>query len=269
MRIARPAADRLRLVGEQALEVPGDALERKSLAGPFAAGRAHPAAALGIAGEGDQRAGEPVAVPGPDSNARAIGEECLRKPAREARDHRHGGRLRFHRDAPEGLRVERWHGENVEGGAVMVEPLNFRQPDVVGAVPDAWLDVTHMVDLADVASDFRLRHGRWLRVATKYVHLTRKFFSDWGIAEYRIVESAGATEAAPAAGAADLIVDITSSGATLQANALRVLEDGLVMKSEANLIISRTAQWTPLKKAQLEALLSIMGGVAPGISTQL
>lgn len=162
--------------------------------------------------------------------------------------------------------------EAAEHGAervLLVKPLNFGQADVVVAVPDAWIDVTHMVDLADVASDFRLRHGRWLRVATKYVHLTRKFFSDWGIAEYRIVESAGATEAAPASGAADLIVDITSSGETLAANALRVLEDGLVMKSEAHLIVSRTAPWTPLKKAQLEALLSIMGGVAPGVSTQL
>jgi ATP phosphoribosyltransferase len=139
----------------------------------------------------------------------------------------------------------------------------------VVAVPDAWIDVTHMVDLADVASDFRYRHGRWLRVATKYVHLTRKFFAEWGIAEYRIVESAGATEAAPASGAADLIVDITSSGETLAANALRILEDGLVMKSEAHLIVSKAADWSPLKKAQLEALLSIMGGVAPGLSTQL
>lgn len=162
--------------------------------------------------------------------------------------------------------------EAAEGGAekvILIKPLEFGQADVVVAVPDAWIDVTHMVDLADVASDFRLRHGRWLRVATKYVHLTRRFFSDWGIAEYRIVESAGATEAAPASGAADLIVDITSSGETLAANALRVLEDGLVMKSQAHLIISRTADWTPLKKAQLEALLSIMGGVAPGVSTQL
>ena len=50
---------------------------------------------------------------------------------------------------------------------------------------------------------------------------------------------------------------------------LRVLEDGLIMKSEANLIVSRTADWTPLRKAQLEALLSIMGGVPPGISTLL
>ena len=159
--------------------------------------------------------------------------------------------------------------ERGEERVLMVKPLNFGQADVVVAVPDAWIDVTHMVDLADVASDFRLRHGRWLRVATKYVHLTRRFFAEWGIAEYRIVESAGATEAAPAAGAADLIVVITSSGETLAANALRVLEDGLIMKSEANLIVSRTAAWTPLKKAQLEALISVMGGVQPGISTQL
>jgi len=159
--------------------------------------------------------------------------------------------------------------ENGMDRVVLVKPLQFGQADVVVAVPDAWIDVTQMVDLADVASDFRLRHGRWLRVAIKYVHLTRKFFAEWGIAEYRIVESAGATEAAPASGAADLIVDITSSGETLAANALRILDDGLVMKSEAHLIVSKGADWSPLKKAQLEALLSIMGGVAPGISTQL
>ncbi len=154
-------------------------------------------------------------------------------------------------------------------GVVFVKPLAFGQADVVVAVPDAWIDVTHMVDLADVASDFRNRHGRWLRVATKYVHLTRKFFADWGIAEYRIVESVGATEAAPSSGSADLIVDITSSGETLSANSLRILEDGIIMKSEANLIVSKAADWTPLKKAQLEALLSMMGGIPPGTSTLL
>ena len=159
--------------------------------------------------------------------------------------------------------------ENGEESVLFVKPLEFGQADVVVAIPDAWIDVTHMADLADVASDFRSRHGRWLRIATKYVHVTRRFFADHGIAEYRIVESAGATEVAPAAGTADLIVDITSSGSTLAANQLRVLEDGLIMKSEANLIVSRTADWTPLRKAQLEALLSIMGGIPPGISTQL
>jgi ATP phosphoribosyltransferase len=159
--------------------------------------------------------------------------------------------------------------ENGGQNVVFVKPLGFGQADVVVAVPDAWIDVTHMGDLADVASDFRARHGRWLRIATKYTYLTRRFFAAQGIAEYRIVESAGATEAAPASGAADLIVDITSSGETLSANSLRILEDGLVMKSEANLVVSKTADWSPMKKAQLEALLSIMGGIAPGTSTLL
>jgi ATP phosphoribosyltransferase len=162
--------------------------------------------------------------------------------------------------------------EAAEAGAdnvIFAKALDFGRADVVVAVPDAWIDVTHMSDLADVASDFRLRHGRWLRIATKYTYLTRKFFADWGIAEYRLVESVGATEAAPASGAADLIVDITSSGETLSANALRVLEDGTIMKSEANLIVSKASAWTPMKKAQLEALLSMMGGIPPGTSTQL
>ena len=152
---------------------------------------------------------------------------------------------------------------------VFVRGLGFGEADVVVAVPDSWIDVTQMVDLADVASDFRARHGRWLRVATKYVNLTRRFFAQYGIAEYRIVESAGATEAAPAAGNADLIVDITSTGSTLAANSLRILEDGLIMRSEANVIVSRTADWTPLRKAQLEAFFSVLGGVPAGISTLL
>jgi ATP phosphoribosyltransferase len=162
--------------------------------------------------------------------------------------------------------------ETTESGpdsVIFVRALGFGEADVVVAVPDAWIDVTHMVDLADVASDFRARHGRWLRVATKYVTLTRRHFAKWGIAEYRIVESAGATESAPAAGTADLICDITSTGSTLSANSLRILEDGVILKSEANLIVSKTARWTPLRKAQLEAFLSVLGGVEPGTSTQL
>jgi len=152
---------------------------------------------------------------------------------------------------------------------VFARPLGFGHADVVVAVPDAWIDVTHMVDLADVASDFRSRHNRWLRVATKYVNLTRRHFANHGIAEYRIVESLGATEAAPASGSADLIVDITSSGSTLSANALRILEDGVILQSEAYLVVSRTAKWTPLRKARLEAMMSILGGVEPGISVDL
>ena len=141
-------------------------------------------------------------------------------------------------------------------------PLDFGHADVVIAVPEAWIDVTHLHDLADVASDFRSRHKRWLRIATKYITITRQHFARAGIAEYRIVESLGATEAAPASGVADIVVDITSTGSTLAANGLRVLDDGVMLKSEANLIVSRTAEWPAEKKAYLNELLNRLGAAA-------
>src|SRR4029077_8253474 len=79
--------------------------------------------------------------------------------------------------------------------------------------------------------------------ATKYVNLTRGFFSGHGVTDYRIVESSGATEAAPAAGTAELIVDITTTGATLSANGLRVIDDGVILRSQANLVAARGATW--------------------------
>ena len=95
-----------------------------------------------------------------------------------------------------------------------------------------------------------------MRVATKYVNLTRAFFAQNGVTDYRIVESLGATEGAPAAGQAELIVDITTTGATLRANALKVLDDGIMLRSEANLVASVCADWTPAAKAAARTILS-------------
>jgi ATP phosphoribosyltransferase len=126
---------------------------------------------------------------------------------------------------------------------VLIEGLGFGFANVVVAVPQAWIDVRTMADIDDVATAFRQHHGRKMRVATKYVNLTRSFFSAHGIIDYRIVESSGATEGAPAAGTAEMIVDITTSGATLAANALKVLEDGVILRSQANLVAARGATW--------------------------
>ncbi|MDO1581150.1 ATP phosphoribosyltransferase [Rhizobium oryzicola] len=118
--------------------------------------------------------------------------------------------------------------------------LGFGGADVVVAVPEIWLDVETMADLGDVAAEFRARHGRRLAIATKYWRLTQQHFSSQhGIQLYRIVESLGATEGAPAAGQADIIVDITSTGSTLKANHLKVLRDGIILKSEACLVRAR------------------------------
>ena len=133
---------------------------------------------------------------------------------------------------------------------LLLQALGFGFADVVVAVPRAWIDVTTMADLDDVCTAFHARHHRRLRVATKYLQLTRGFFAAHGIADYRIVESLGATEGAPAAGLAEAIVDITTTGATLSANDLKILEDGLILKSQAQLAASLKAQWS---KPALEA----------------
>jgi ATP phosphoribosyltransferase len=127
---------------------------------------------------------------------------------------------------------------------VFIDALGFGHANVVVAVPQAWIDVLSMADLDDVATAFRLKHERKMRVATKYVNLTRNFFSAHGVTDYRIVESSGATEAAPAAGTAELIVDITTTGTTLAANGLKVIEDGVILRSQANLVAARSADWS-------------------------
>ncbi|MEM1384260.1 MAG: ATP phosphoribosyltransferase [Pseudomonadota bacterium] len=122
--------------------------------------------------------------------------------------------------------------------------MGFGHADLVVAVPAWWVDVETLDDLDEVAEAFRGRHGHPLRVATKYHNLTQGFFRHHGVADYRIVDSQGATEAAPKNLSAEAIVDITTTRSTLRANHLRVLADGLILRSQANLCISRVADWS-------------------------
>ena len=141
----------------------------------------------------------------------------------------------------------------------LLTPLGFGFANVVVAVPQAWIDVRTMADLEDVAASFRAKHGRPMRVATKYINLTRAYFAANGVSDYRIVESLGATEGAPASGSAELIVDITTTGATLAANALKILDDGIMLRSEANLVASLKSAWSA---TQIRAVRSILGRIA-------
>jgi ATP phosphoribosyltransferase len=138
---------------------------------------------------------------------------------------------------------------------VFIDQLGFGFANVVVAVPQAWIDVRSMADLDDVATAFRFKHERKMRLATKYANLTRAFFADHGIVDYRIVESSGATEGAPAAGTAEMIVDITTTGSTLAANGLKVIEDGVILRSQANLVAARTAAWTAAQRETARLLL--------------
>jgi ATP phosphoribosyltransferase len=142
----------------------------------------------------------------------------------------------------------------------LLAPLGFGRADVVAAAPAAWIDVRRMTDLEAAAMVFQRVHGRRLRVATKYMNLTRRYFAAKGVTGYRIVESLGATEGTPAAGAAELIVDITTTGTTLKANGLKVLEDGVILKSQAHLVASTTAPVSPAVLSLQQALVTALSG---------
>ncbi|MEE2878382.1 MAG: ATP phosphoribosyltransferase [Pseudomonadota bacterium] len=153
--------------------------------------------------------------------------------------------------------------------ASVIKRLGFGGADVIVAVPAAWLDVNTMSDLEAAGARFRQRHGRRMRVATKYLRLTRSFFAAKSVGEYRLIESAGATEAAPSSGQAEVIVDITSTGATLKANSLKVLDDGVILKSEAALTGSLTADWSEEALGALSKLLSSVEAVESAESSRM
>ena len=155
-------------------------------------------------------------------------------------------------------------GEAAGTRVMLLAPLGFGRADLVVAAPRSWIDVETMADVDDVAHLYLARTGARLRVATKYPLQARAFFARHGIADYRLAESGGATEGAPAAGGAELVVDITTSGATLAANGLKPLADGLILRSQAQLAASPTAGWDAARLASCRRLLAIIEARARG-----
>ncbi len=117
--------------------------------------------------------------------------------------------------------------------------LDFGLANLVIAVPNDWIDVQTLADLEEVSFDFRDKKNTRLRVATKYPNLTNTFLVSKGITQYKIVPSLGATETYPFIGSSEIISDITSTGKTLKDNNLRILKDGLILKSCACLLLSK------------------------------
>ena len=128
--------------------------------------------------------------------------------------------------------------------------LNFGMANLVIAIPDDWMDVQTIADLEEVSFDFRDKKNTRLRVATKYPNLTNTFLVSKGVTQYKLVSSLGATETYPFIGSSEIITDITSSGKTLKDNNLRILKDGLILKSQACVLFSKK------KAAKLQPFLN-------------
>jgi len=140
-----------------------------------------------------------------------------------------------------------------------IAPLGFGQADLIIAVPKIWADVDTLDDLDAAAAAFRAEHGFRLRVATKYHRLVREFLQDNGVADYQLVDSQGATEGTVKNLTAEAVADITSTGDTLRANHLKILADGLILRSQATLWQSRSAEAVGADKATLAALKAKLG----------
>ena len=143
---------------------------------------------------------------------------------------------------------------NIQKNILIKKRLNFGHATVVLAIADLWLDVQTLLDLDEVADEFKKKKKRLLRVATKYPNLTRQFLYSKGVTQFQLVQSLGSTEVAPFTGTAEIISDITSTGATLKANNLRVLKDGEILKSQACLMQSKLSN----KKAGIKKIISLL-----------
>jgi len=137
--------------------------------------------------------------------------------------------------------------------------LGFGHADLIIAVPTAWVDVDTLDDLDAAAAAFRARHGFRLRIATKYHRLVRDFLRVAGVADYALVDSQGATEGTVKFETAEAVADITSTGETLRANHLKLLQDGLILKSQATLYRSRAADMSDADRATLAKLCQMIG----------
>lgn len=141
---------------------------------------------------------------------------------------------------------------------MVIDRLGFGKCELLLAVPDSWIDVTSIADLADLS----LRQqsmGKQLRIATKYSNLTKSYLYRQGIPNFLLVHADGAMEAAPRMDYADMISDLSETGTTIRENHLRPIDGGVIIKSEAVLIGNkRTLRASPQKLETLREMIELI-----------
>ncbi|MDC0859440.1 ATP phosphoribosyltransferase [Candidatus Pelagibacter sp.] len=143
---------------------------------------------------------------------------------------------------------------NIQNKISVTKKYNFGKATLVVAIPDEWIDVQTIADLEEIAFEFKDKKKKRLRVGTKYPNLTREFLFSKGVTQFKLVDSLGATETYPFTGSAEIITDITSTGETLRANNLRTLKDGVILKSEACMMISKSSS----KNKAIQSLVRLL-----------
>jgi len=153
-----------------------------------------------------------------------------------------------------GLDLLRESEINVQKNISITKKFNYGKANLVLAIPDLWIDVQTLLDLDEVAYEFKRKKKRLIRVASKYPNLTRTFLYSKGVTQFQLVQSLGSTEISPFTGTAEIISDITSTGDTLKVNNLRILKDGEILKSQACLMQSKLST----KKAGIKKIIKLL-----------
>ena len=163
--------------------------------------------------------------------------------------------------------LDRFYESRLERGETVLihKDLGFGNSKLVIAVPDAWLDVTSMADLADIALEFRSK-GRDLRIASKYQRLVKRFLNQNDVNYVSMVHVSGGLEAAPVIGYADVIADITATGRTLRENDLRILVDGTVIESQS--VMVGNARTLANDQNKLQNIREILGKIDANLRTR-
>ena len=143
---------------------------------------------------------------------------------------------------------------NIQNNIKVFKKYPYGQATLVVAIPTDFIDIFSMADLEEVAFEFKDKKKKRLRVATKYPNLTREFFYSKGVTQFSIVKSIGSTEIAPYTGSSEVITDITSTGSTLAANNLRIINDGYILKSELCMMVAKSS----LQNKKLQRLAKLL-----------
>ena len=143
---------------------------------------------------------------------------------------------------------------NIQNNIKVFKKYPYGQATLVVAIPTDFIDIFSMADLEELAFEFKDKKKKRLRVATKYPNLTREFFYSKGVTQFSIVKSIGSTEIAPYTGSSEVITDITSTGSTLAANNLRIINDGYILKSELCMMVARSS----LQNKKLQRLAKLL-----------
>lgn len=149
-----------------------------------------------------------------------------------------------------------------QGSVAELAPMGFGFADLILAVPEVWVDVDTLDDLDAAAAAFRAHHGFRLRIATKYHRLVRNYLRAHGVADYQLIDSQGATEGTIRNLTAEAVADITSTGETLRANHLKILNAPPILQSQATLFAARRADWSGCRPA-LDTLLARLNITPP------